>query len=64
MNRFPLLIAPSLRFDGRLIGYVQATIEARDRCWIAYVMTRPSTSKRPIVSTNVCTPQRNRVSIA
>ena len=26
------------RVDGRLIGYVQATIEARDRCWIAYVM--------------------------
>lgn len=26
------------RDDGRLIGYVQATIEARDRCWIAYVM--------------------------
>ncbi|MBO9688619.1 MAG: GNAT family N-acetyltransferase [Mitsuaria chitosanitabida] len=28
------------RDDGRLIGYVQATIESRDRCWIGYVMSR------------------------
>lgn len=26
------------RDDGRLIGYVQATVEAPDRCWIGYVL--------------------------
>lgn len=28
------------RDDGRLIGYVQATIDSRDRCWIGYVVSR------------------------